>query len=180
MFDVGYQKSASITRIRKLALFGFIPCLAGGVANAQQAPATPQASEAEALESIVITARRREESLQDTPVAVTALTAEALELIRDGALDGLSIGYRVLRSQPNPETGGRTLVDIDLWEVSLVTFPMLPSARAHSKVRSMFSLLLFTFADMPEMTKPGLLANLCSTWPPWRPARSSCGRRSST
>jgi iron complex outermembrane receptor protein len=79
MFDVGYQKSASITRIRKLALFGFIPCLAGGVANAQEAPATPQASEGETLEAIVITARRREESLQDTPVAVTALTAEALE-----------------------------------------------------------------------------------------------------
>src|SRR4029078_11749443 len=33
----------------------------------------------ETLESIVVTARRREESLQDTPVAVTALTAEALE-----------------------------------------------------------------------------------------------------
>jgi HK97 family phage prohead protease len=59
------------------------------------------------------------------------LGREADILIRAGAVDGLSIGYRVLRSQPNPETGGRTLVEIDLWEVSLVTFPMLPTARAH-------------------------------------------------
>ena len=44
-----------------------------------QAPATPQSDQAETLESIVITARRREESLQDTPIAVTALSAEALE-----------------------------------------------------------------------------------------------------
>ena len=43
------------------------------------AAAEPQAAEAETLESIIVTARRREESLQDTPVAVTALSAEALE-----------------------------------------------------------------------------------------------------
>ncbi len=35
---------------------------------------------AEGLESIIVTARRREERLQDTPIAVTALTAEELEL----------------------------------------------------------------------------------------------------
>jgi iron complex outermembrane receptor protein len=46
-------------------------------ASAQQA-AAPEA-EAETLEAIVVTARRREESLQDTPVAVTALSAEALQ-----------------------------------------------------------------------------------------------------
>ena len=44
-----------------------------------QQPAAPGASEAETLESIVVTARRREESLQDTPLAVTALSADALE-----------------------------------------------------------------------------------------------------
>ena len=59
------------------------------------------------------------------------LGREADILMRAGAVDGLSIGYRVLRAQPNPETGGRTLLEIDLWEVSLVTFPMLPTARAH-------------------------------------------------
>jgi iron complex outermembrane recepter protein len=43
-----------------------------------QAPSGEPAA-AETLESIVITARRREEGMQDTPVAVTALSAEALE-----------------------------------------------------------------------------------------------------
>ena len=59
------------------------------------------------------------------------LGREAAILIKAGAVDGLSIGYRVVRSAPNRETGGRTLLEIDLWEVSLVTFPMLPTARAH-------------------------------------------------
>jgi iron complex outermembrane receptor protein len=46
---------------------------------AQATPQTTEADEAETLESVVVTARRRAESLQDTPVAVTALSAAALE-----------------------------------------------------------------------------------------------------
>ena len=49
-------------------------------------------------------------------------------LVREGALSGLSIGYRARRSTPRP-VGGRTLVELDLWEVSVVAFPMLRSAR---------------------------------------------------
>ena len=56
--------------------------------------------------------------------------ADAIALMQAEAIDGLSIGYRTLRAAPNPETGGRRLLEIDLWEVSLVTFPMLPAARA--------------------------------------------------
>jgi len=56
--------------------------------------------------------------------------SDALALMQAGAIDGLSIGYRTVRAEPNPETGGRVLAEIDLWEVSLVTFPMLPAARA--------------------------------------------------
>jgi hypothetical protein len=52
----------------------------------------------------------------------------ALGLVRDGAVDGLSIGFRTLRSAPRPG-GGRDLLQLDLWEVSIVTFPMLPQAR---------------------------------------------------
>ena len=55
--------------------------------------------------------------------------AEALALLSAGAVDGLSIGYRAIKSARAPE-GGRILQEIDLWEVSLVTFPMLPEARA--------------------------------------------------
>jgi iron complex outermembrane receptor protein len=49
----------------------------GGRIWAQQAAG--EQGDADALESIVVTARRRVESLQDTPVAVTALSADALE-----------------------------------------------------------------------------------------------------
>ena len=60
-----------------------IPCLliiAGtAVAQAPPAPSLPTEAEAETIEAIVVTARRRAESLQDTPVAVTALSADALE-----------------------------------------------------------------------------------------------------
>lgn len=52
----------------------------------------------------------------------------ALGLVREGAVDGLSIGFRTTRSAPRPG-GGRDLLQLDLWEVSIVTFPMLPQAR---------------------------------------------------
>ncbi|WP_108860439.1 HK97 family phage prohead protease [Ruegeria sp. Alg231-54] len=57
---------------------------------------------------------------------------EAAELIRAGAIDGLSIGYRTKRAIKN-EKGHRVLTELELWEVSLVTFPMLPSARVAAK-----------------------------------------------
>ena len=63
-----------------------------------------------------------------------SLGREAAVLMRAGAIDGLSIGYRVVRAEPNRETGGRRLIEVDLWEVSLVTFPMLPTARAEADV----------------------------------------------
>jgi hypothetical protein len=53
----------------------------------------------------------------------------AAALVRAGAMDGLSIGFRAVKSRAD-ETGRlRVLTEVDLWEVSLVTFPMLPSAR---------------------------------------------------
>ncbi|MFZ5964707.1 HK97 family phage prohead protease [Thalassococcus sp. BH17M4-6] len=57
---------------------------------------------------------------------------EAAALIAAGAIDGLSIGYRTLRAAKN-EKGQRLLTELELWEVSLVTFPMLPSARVAAK-----------------------------------------------
>lgn len=55
---------------------------------------------------------------------------EALALLKAGAIDGLSIGYRTIQASKTTG-GGRALKEIDLWEVSLVTFPMLPEARVH-------------------------------------------------
>lgn len=57
-----------------------------------------------------------------------ARARELHALLRQGALDGLSIGFRALKSVR--EAGGvRRLIEIDLWEISVVTFPMLPDAR---------------------------------------------------
>ena len=55
--------------------------------------------------------------------------AEVLALIRSGAIDGLSIGFKTVRSRKDRKTGIRTILEADLWEVSVVTFPMLPQAR---------------------------------------------------
>lgn len=57
---------------------------------------------------------------------------EAAALIEAGAIDGLSIGYRTVRATKNGK-GQRLLQELELWEVSLVTFPMLPSARVAGK-----------------------------------------------
>ena len=57
---------------------------------------------------------------------------EALSLMRDRALDGLSIGFRTLKSRMDEVKKVRLLKEVDLWEVSLVTFPMQPEARISS------------------------------------------------
>lgn len=54
---------------------------------------------------------------------------EVLSLLRAGAIDGLSIGFKTVRARMDERTGIRTLLEIDLWEISIVTFPMNESAR---------------------------------------------------
>ncbi len=54
---------------------------------------------------------------------------EILELMREGALDGLSIGFKTKRARINPVTKIRTILAADLWEISIVTFPLLEEAR---------------------------------------------------
>ena len=54
---------------------------------------------------------------------------DAAALLRAGALTGLSFGYRVRASRPDRVRGIRELTDLDLLEVSLVTFPMQALAR---------------------------------------------------
>lgn len=58
--------------------------------------------------------------------------AELFSLMQAGALDGLSIGFRAAASRTDPKTGIRHIARIDLFEISLVTFPMLSSARIGS------------------------------------------------
>jgi HK97 family phage prohead protease len=54
---------------------------------------------------------------------------DVINLIREGAIDGLSIGFRAEKDRRDPRTGNRRLDQIDLWEISVVTFPLLPGAR---------------------------------------------------
>lgn len=53
-------------------------------------------------------------------------------LMRANALDGLSIGFKTVKGRTDPKTGQRHLIEIDLHEISVVTFPMLPQARVAS------------------------------------------------
>lgn len=57
---------------------------------------------------------------------------EAAALVAAGAIDGLSIGYRTVTAEKDAK-GQRLLREVELWEVSLVTFPMLAEARVGAK-----------------------------------------------
>jgi HK97 family phage prohead protease len=50
---------------------------------------------------------------------------EVAALISKGALDGLSIGFRTIRAWKSRTSVTRTLLEIELWEISIVTFPLL-------------------------------------------------------
>lgn len=59
----------------------------------------------------------------DNPAGAAALA------LRRGAVSGLSFGYRTRSAHHTP--AGRDLLDVDLFEVSLVTRPMQHAARVH-------------------------------------------------
>lgn len=59
--------------------------------------------------------------------AGTKRADNALRLVLEGAISGLSIGYRAVRHERRKD--GRNLTEIDLFEISLVAFPMLRDAR---------------------------------------------------
>lgn len=62
-------------------------------------------------------------------MAEVAKAREVHALMRAGALDGLSIGFRTVKGRRDRASGVRRLEKIDLWEISIVTFPLLPEAR---------------------------------------------------
>jgi HK97 family phage prohead protease len=56
---------------------------------------------------------------------------EAYLLLQQGAIDGLSIGFRTIQASHDKGGKTRTLLDIDLIEISLVTFGANACATAH-------------------------------------------------
>ena len=72
----------------------------------------------------------------------TQAGAEAYELLKMGALDGLSIGFRVNPQQVSyDKRGGKRIIkEVDLMEVSLITFPMNPQATVRSVKGEQYSI----------------------------------------
>jgi HK97 family phage prohead protease len=54
-----------------------------------------------------------------------ARARDVAALIKGGALDGLSIGFKTIRARRDAAANTRTLLEIELWEISVVTFPLL-------------------------------------------------------
>lgn len=65
----------------------------------------------------------------DLFVADIPRAREACKLMREQVVNGLSIGYRVRQSHRDQKSGVRVLTDVDLLEISMVTFPANDSAR---------------------------------------------------
>lgn len=58
----------------------------------------------------------------------TAKGRETYALMKAGALDGLSIGFKTLKDTFDRTKGIRYLKEVDLFEISVVTFPMNPAS----------------------------------------------------
>jgi HK97 family phage prohead protease len=62
-------------------------------------------------------------------IADVQRAGEVLALLRAGAIDGLSIGFKTAQARVDPKTRVRKVYAVDLWEISIVTFPLLDGAR---------------------------------------------------
>jgi len=63
------------------------------------------------------------------PIDDTFVKGRVLPQVEAGSVDSFSIGYSVVEASWNNDTDVRTLIKVNLWEVSLVTFPMNPLAK---------------------------------------------------
>src|SRR4051795_401908 len=61
-----------------------------------------------------------------------ARARELFALVKSGAVDGLSIGFRTVKGRVDPATRVRRIIDLDLWEISIVTFPLLAGTRVRA------------------------------------------------
>jgi HK97 family phage prohead protease len=97
---------------------------------------------------------------------------ELLSLIRAGAIDGLSIGFRTVKGRVDPRTRIRRLFAVDLWEISIVTFPLLAGARVHAVKHA----LSRTKSSAARTCRPKqVLADLGRSNPDLRQARDRSG-----
>ena len=62
-------------------------------------------------------------------VTETGRGRDVRALIAEGALDGLSIGFKTRAARRDPLTRSRVLTELELWEISIVTFPLLAGSQ---------------------------------------------------
>lgn len=80
--------------------------------------------------------------------------AAAYALLKGGALDGLSIGYRVVEAAPHPDKQGiLSLKKLDLKEVSIVTFAANDRARVDSVKHTLAAGVLPTVREYEEFLR---------------------------
>jgi hypothetical protein len=89
-------------------------------------------------------------------ISKTRLGDEALELMKDGVVDQMSIGYDVVQDEMAEDQSTRYLKELVLYEFSPVTFPMNPQADITS-VKTHFNSLVKEFSNplMATMLKEG-------------------------
>ena len=92
-----------IIRLLIISFLAILPFISMHQVNAQQATGG-----AFAIEEIVVTARRREESLQDTPIAVTAFTADEIDLRGALSVNDLAQATPNVMIESSSQTSGLT------------------------------------------------------------------------
>jgi HK97 family phage prohead protease len=81
---------------------------------------------------------------------------ELFSLLETGGIDGLSIGFRTVAAKTDRIVKARRLLNVDLWEISLVTFPMLEGARVSNVKSASWALADSLFAKCPNPTQHGV------------------------
>ena len=79
---------------------------------------------------------------------------ELLSLLDTKGLDGLSIGFKTVTASRDKLTASRRLHQVDLWEISLVTFPMLEGARVSEVKRGALDAAERLFGKPSALPRP--------------------------
>jgi hypothetical protein len=87
---------------------------------------------------------------------------EVLELMRLGAVDGLSIGYSAVQASTDESTGARLITEARLYEVSPVVFPMNTEARV-TGVKSAVDAAAFTEREFERFLRQAGLSRSLAT-----------------
>ena len=82
--------------------YKYAGCVLGGVLSLQAAELFAQERRSVGLEEIIVTAQKREESLTDVPMSVSALSAETMENRQLNSLADLANSVRVFKTLCQP------------------------------------------------------------------------------